>query len=48
MNSDKNSFWQHLEGIAVINLDNRQDRWKQICDKAALHLHGAPPLIPFE
>lgn len=44
MNTDKSHFWQNLEGIAVINLDNRQDRWKQICDNAALHLNEAPPL----
>lgn len=42
--SDMKSFWQHLDGIAVVNLDDRPDRWEKVCADAALHLHDAPAL----
>lgn len=37
-------FWSRLDGIAVVNLDERPDRWKQVCADAAPVLNGAPPL----
>ena len=36
-------FWSRLDGIAVINLDDRPDRWDQMRAAAAPYLQDAPP-----
>ena len=37
-------FWGRLDGIVVVNLDERADRWHQMRANTASHLVGAPPL----
>jgi len=36
-------FWQQIDGIAVINLDHRQDRWQEMLAQAA-QLPGKPEI----
>jgi GR25 family glycosyltransferase involved in LPS biosynthesis len=38
------AFWNRLDGIAVVNLDDRPDRWDQMRADSAPFLIGAPPL----
>jgi len=38
------AFWGCLDGIVVINLDERSERWDQLCANSAAHLAGGPPL----
>jgi hypothetical protein len=37
-------FWGRIDGIVAINLDERPDRWDQMCANTAPHLVGGPPL----
>ncbi len=37
------AFWKRLDGIAVVNLDDRPDRWDQVCNESAPFFVGAPP-----
>ena len=38
------AFWKRLDGIAVVNLDERTDRWDRVRADSAPFLIGAPPL----